>query len=131
MVTATMLPTRLQGPAQPLVRVMTRPMAPKGPRESKDPKAPKTSSDSSDLLVTLDAEDAFDVRDELHRITAPTLVIGGGKDVFYTRELFEETAAGVKDGRAHISPGWGHNRTCMSSTTTARTLGFFLAAPRD
>ena len=55
-VSATMLPTRLQGPAQPLVRLMTRPMAPKGPRESKDPKDPKTSSDSSDssdLLVTL------------------------------------------------------------------------------
>ena len=113
---------------------MTRPMAPKDPRESKGPKGPKDpkpSSDSSDLLVTLDAEDAFDVRDELHRITAPTLVVGGGKDVFYTRQLFEETAAGVKDGRAHISPGWGHNRTCMSSTTTAMTLGFFLAALRD
>jgi hypothetical protein len=31
-------------------------------------------------------------------------VIGGGKDAFYTRDLFEQTAAGVQDGRAHIHP---------------------------
>jgi pimeloyl-ACP methyl ester carboxylesterase len=87
--------------------------------------APK---DPTDMLVTMEAEDVFDVTDHLHRITAPTLVIGGGKDVFYSRELFEQTAAGVKDGRAHVYPHWGHNRTCMSSTTTKLMLGFMLAA---
>lgn len=80
--------------------------------------------------MTLDAEDAFDVGDQLHRITAPTLVIGGGKDVFYSRELFEQTAAGVQDGRAHIYPHWGHMRTSMSSTTANLTLGFLLGARR-
>ena len=44
------------------------------------------------------------------------------------RELIEQTAAGVKDGRAHIYPNWGHNRTCMSSTTTSTMLGFMLAS---
>lgn len=61
--------------------------------------APK---DPDDLLTTVDAEDQFDLRAELHQSTAPTLVIGGAKDVNYTRELFEPTAAGVQDGRAHI-----------------------------
>ena len=73
-------------------------------------------------------EDVFDVGDRLDRITAPTLVIGGAKDVFYTRALFEQTAAGVKDGRVHIYPDWGHGRTATSATTAHLALGFFLAA---
>ena len=108
-----MMPAPLQRPLHPLARVMARSMAPKDP---------------SDMLVTLDAEDVFDVGEQLDRITAPTLVIGGAKDVFYTCELFEQTAAGVKDGRAHIYPDWGHGRTSTSSTTANLALGFFLAA---
>ncbi len=108
-----MLPPALRRPALPVARVMMRSMS---------------TEDPTDMLVTLDAEDAFDVGDQLHLITAPTLVIGGAKDVFYTRELFEGTAAGVKDGRAHIYPDWGHGRTGMSSTTSSLALGFFLAA---
>lgn len=84
-----MMPTRLQRPARPIARVLARSMA---------------APDSSDLLVTIEAEDAFDIGDQLDGITAPTLVIGGAKDVFYGRELFERTAAGVVDGRAHIYP---------------------------
>ena len=87
-----------------------------------------TATDPSDMLVTLNAEDVFDVGDQLDRITAPTLVIGGAKDVSYTRELFEETAAGGKDGRAHIFPDWGQGRTATSSTTANLALRFFLDA---
>jgi pimeloyl-ACP methyl ester carboxylesterase len=111
--TTLMLPASLRRPVRPMAKVAWRLMAPKDP---------------TDMLVTLDAEDAFDVTDQLHRITAPTLVIGGGKDIGYSRELFEQTAAGVKDGHAHIYPNWGHNRTCMSSTTTNMMLGFMLAS---
>lgn len=82
-----MLPTPLQRPTRPLVRRMARSMAPEDP---------------TDMLVTLDAEDAFAVGEQLHRISAPTLVIGGGKDVSYPRELFEQTAEGVQHGRAHM-----------------------------
>lgn len=111
-----MLPAPLQRPTEPLVRRMTGSMAPEDP---------------TDLLVTLDAEDAFDVGGQLHRITAPTLVVGGGKDVFYPRALFEQTAAGVQNGRAHIHPDWGHGRTSASSATANIRLGFFLAAMRN
>jgi pimeloyl-ACP methyl ester carboxylesterase len=48
-----------------------------------------------------------------------------------SRELFEQTAAGVVDGRAHIYPEWGHLRTSMSSATANLTLGFLLAALRN
>ena len=113
---SAMMPPPLQGPLRPFARMMGRSMAPQDP---------------NDLLVTIDAEDAFDVGDQLHRITAPTLVIGGDKDAFYTRELFEQTAAGVQDGRAHINPDWGHGRASMSSATANLTLGFLLAARRN
>lgn len=108
-----MLPDGLQAPAQPLVRRMVGSMAP---------------ADPSDLLATLDAEDAFDVRESLHRVSAPTLVLGGDKDVFYSRALFEQTAAGIPDGTAHVFPGWGHMRTSTSAVTANISLGFFLAA---
>lgn len=108
-----MLPAPLRGPMYPVARMVMRSMAPEDP---------------SDMLVTLDAEDAFDAGEQLHRVTAPTLVIGGAKDVFYSRELFEQTAAGVQDGRAHIYTNWGHGRTSTSSTTAHITLGFLLAA---
>jgi pimeloyl-ACP methyl ester carboxylesterase len=78
------------------------------------------------MLVTLEAEDVFDVEAELPRITAPTLVIGGTKDRFYTRELFEETAAGVQRGRLHLFEGWGHVRAASSGATTNLMLGFVL-----
>lgn len=112
---AAMLPTPLQGPLRPVTRMLGRSMAPQDP---------------SDLLVTIDAEDAFDVGDQLAGITAPTLVIGGARDVFYTRDLFEQTGTGVQDGRAHIYPGWGHGRTSMSASTANLALGFLLAAKR-
>lgn len=108
-----MLPAPLRNPVKPAVRMMMRSMTPEDP---------------TDLLVTLDAEDAFDVGDRLHRVSAPTLVIGGAKDVFYATEMFEQTASGVPDGRVHIFPKWGHGRTSTSSSTTNVTLGFLLAA---
>jgi pimeloyl-ACP methyl ester carboxylesterase len=111
-----LLPAPLQRPTQPLVRRMVGSMAP---------------DDPTDLLVTLDAEDAFDVGEQLHRISAPTLVVGGDRDPFYPQELFEQTAAGVQNGRAHIHPKWGHLRTSGSSRTPNITLGFLLATPRS
>jgi pimeloyl-ACP methyl ester carboxylesterase len=107
-----MLPKPARVPMRPVTALAGRAMAPHDP---------------SDLLVTLDAEDVFDVEADLPRITAPTLVIGGTRDVFYSRELFEGTAAGVRDGRLHLFEGWGHGRTCQSSATWNLTLGFMLA----
>ena len=107
-----MLPPVLRGPLRAVARLAVRPMV---------------ADDPTDLLVTLDAEDAFDIEADLPRITAPTLVIGGSKDVLYSRELFEATARGVKDGRAHVFEGWGHMRTSGSRAAACLALGFMLA----
>jgi pimeloyl-ACP methyl ester carboxylesterase len=106
------LPGRLRGPARALTRLAVGPMVP---------------ADPTDVLVTIDAEDGFDVETDLAGITAPTLVIGGARDLFYPQELFRATAAGVRDGRVHIFPGWGHARASMSGATAHLTLGFLLA----
>jgi pimeloyl-ACP methyl ester carboxylesterase len=106
------VPPPWRGPMRPVARLAARKMRPE---------------DSTDMLVTLDAEDVFDVESDLPRIAAPTLVIGGTKDVFYTRDLFEGTAASVQDGRVHLFEGWGHLRTAGSTATTHLTLGFMLA----
>jgi pimeloyl-ACP methyl ester carboxylesterase len=73
-VMTAMLPRPLRDPVHLLSRLAASPMIP---------------ADPTDLLVTLDAEDAFNVEAELPRVTAPTLVIAGGKDHFHTQELFQ------------------------------------------
>ncbi|HEX6887743.1 MAG TPA: alpha/beta hydrolase, partial [Candidatus Nanopelagicales bacterium] len=85
--------------------------------------------DPGDLIATILAEDAFDAEPHLARITAPTLVIGGGRDTFYSPELFRRTADGVRDGRVHIWPGKGHAATIGGSQSPSAfmALGFLLA----
>jgi len=65
-------------------------------------------ADPSDLVVTILAEDQFAFRDQLAQITAPTLVIAGDRDPFYTPALFRETAAGISNAQLILYPGMGH-----------------------
>ena len=65
-------------------------------------------ADPSDLVITVLAEDRFSFREELPRIAAPTLVIAGDRDPFYTPALFRETAAGIPDARLILYPRMGH-----------------------
>jgi pimeloyl-ACP methyl ester carboxylesterase len=65
-------------------------------------------ADPSDLIVTILAEDAHDFRARLHEITAPTLVVAGADDPFYSEDLFCETAAGIPGARLILYPGMGH-----------------------
>ena len=84
------------------------------------------ADDSSDMVVTIEAEDAFDAEPDLHRVQAPTLVLGGTADRFYTEDLFRRTAAGVADGRAVVFPGKGHLYAAGSAPAASTALGFLL-----
>ncbi len=64
--------------------------------------------DPGDLLVTVDAEDGFDLTARLPTVTARTLVVGGGRDRFYGTDLFRETATGLSQGRMLLHPQKGH-----------------------
>lgn len=52
----------------------------------------------ADLIALLEAEDRFDVTAELHRVTAPTLLIGSGRDGYYPTDLFRKTAFKLPHG---------------------------------
>jgi pimeloyl-ACP methyl ester carboxylesterase len=64
--------------------------------------------DPNDLVVTILAEDRFSFRERLAEITAPTLVVAGTRDPFYTPALFRETAAGIANARLCLYEGMGH-----------------------
>jgi len=64
--------------------------------------------DPSDLVVTVEAEDKHDFKDRLAQIMAPTLVVAGDKDPFYTEALFRETAEGIPNARLILYKGMGH-----------------------
>ena len=106
--------------------------------------APK---DPSDLVVTVEAEDKHDFEDRLGEISAPTLVVAGERDPFYTEALFRETAEGIPNARLILYPGTGHpasgkqfGRDVLAflkgdtaggeegSPTTSRTTGVIVAS---
>jgi pimeloyl-ACP methyl ester carboxylesterase len=64
--------------------------------------------DPSDMLVTVAAEDTFDASPELHRITAPTLLVAGDRDRYYSPELFRETAERIPNARLALYQDKGH-----------------------
>jgi pimeloyl-ACP methyl ester carboxylesterase len=64
--------------------------------------------DPSDMLVTVAAEDVFDASSQLHRITAPTLLVAGGRDRYYSPELFRQTAERIPNSRLRLYPDKGH-----------------------
>jgi pimeloyl-ACP methyl ester carboxylesterase len=85
--------------------------------------------DPSDMLVTVAAEDVFDASPRLHRITAPTLLVAGDRDRFYTPELFRETAERIPGGRLALYPGKGHAGV-MTHRPAIREIVAFLTADR-
>ncbi len=62
----------------------------------------------SDVVITIEAEDKHNFKDRLSEITAPTLVVAGDKDPFYTEALFRETAKGIPDARLILYAGMRH-----------------------
>ena len=82
--------------------------------------------DPSDMLTMIAAEDSFDVEPELSRVQAPTLVLGGTADPFYSDDLFRRTADGIPRGRVVLFPGKGHLYVAGSKVPAAIALGFLL-----
>jgi pimeloyl-ACP methyl ester carboxylesterase len=88
------------------------------------------TDDPSDMLVTVAAEDAFDASPRLHRITAPTLLVAGGRDRFYTPELFRETAERIPDARLRLYQDKGHAGV-MTHKPAVREIVAFLRADQQ
>ncbi|AUI53190.1 hypothetical protein AC20117_05125 [Arthrobacter crystallopoietes] len=61
-----------------------------------------------DMLTTIDAEDAFNLMARLSEIVSPVLVVGGGRDKFYSETLFQSTAEQIPNGRLVLYKRRGH-----------------------
>ena len=83
-------------------------------------------SEAGDLIATIHAEDSFDVGSRLSEVTAPTLVVGGGRDAAYSPELFHDTARGIPDGHLLLYPRSGHLST-LTHRSAQRAIAAFLA----
>jgi pimeloyl-ACP methyl ester carboxylesterase len=65
-------------------------------------------SDPSDFLITLEADLGHDTTGRLAEISAPTLIVGGSEDPFYSEGLLGETAEGIPDATLRVYEGVGH-----------------------
>ncbi|TFD45033.1 alpha/beta hydrolase [Cryobacterium sp. TMT1-2-1] len=77
-----------------------------------------------DMIATIRAEDQLDLRDRLHEISAPTLVIGGERDAFYSEQLFTQTAALIPNSQLLLYEGQSHMGTSTSRNLVSDVLGF-------
>lgn len=73
--------------------------------------------------ATLEAEDQFDLA-RCPQIQAPTLIVGGSRDPFYTTQQFLETAALIRQSRVHIESRSGHMSVADSERVQAMIAGF-------
>lgn len=86
----------------------------------------KRSGDLDDMATTIDAEDEFDLA-ACPPIQAPTLVLAGRDDRFYTPALFEETARLIPNSRLRLFDHRGHV-TVMRDPGFRQELAAFLTA---
>ena len=82
----------------------------------------------ADLAVTIEAEDQFDLTVCAGPIEAKTLIVAGGRDHFYGRDLFEETAALIPGSVLRLIERRGHI-TVTTDRRVQATIAGFLTAP--
>lgn len=87
--------------------------------------------DGEDLAVMIDAEDGFDVRADLARISAPTLLIGGERDGYYSPDILDETAA-ILPNAVHLQlPRKGHLSVARDRTVRHAIHHYLLDSASD
>ncbi len=79
--------------------------------------------DLADLATTIEAEDGFDLA-ACRPIRAPTLILAGAEDRFYSRALFEETARLIADSTLRRFAGRGHITVMSDPGARAELSGF-------
>jgi 3-oxoadipate enol-lactonase len=83
-------------------------------------------SDPSDFLVSLEASIAHDGVEAIGRIQAPTLVIGGGDDIFFPAALLRETAQRIPDATLQLIDHGSHGAYELRKDEFERTVIEFL-----
>jgi pimeloyl-ACP methyl ester carboxylesterase len=88
---------------------------------------PRLLSDTqglADMATTIEAEDGFDLALCRSPIRAPTLILAGGDDRFYSTALFEETARLIGGSELHVLGGRGHITVMSDGRFHARLAAF-------
>jgi pimeloyl-ACP methyl ester carboxylesterase len=68
----------------------------------------RVPTDPQDFLTTLEADLNHDTTGRLREISAPTLIIGGSDDPFFSESLLRETAQKIPFATLHVYEGIGH-----------------------
>lgn len=79
-----------------------------------------------ELAALIAAEERYDLRERLHDVVAPTLVVAGGRDPYYDAGAFELVVRGVRDGRIVRFARRGHVTVALDPRF-AETVAAFLA----
>jgi pimeloyl-ACP methyl ester carboxylesterase len=81
------------------------------------------------MATTIEAEDAFDLAACPRPIQAPTLILVGSADHWYSRELFAETAALIPGSRLRVFEGRGHVSVYKHPEWAGEVEGFLTGRP--
>jgi len=84
--------------------------------------------DPSDGIVEIEADDRYDLGDQLDTIKADTLVIGGEEDFFYD---IGETAGKIPKARLVLYPNLGHNAMFVRSRQFGEEIKAFLLSHKQ
>ncbi len=84
-------------------------------------------ADPSDGIVEIEADDRYDLSDQLDKIKADTLVIGGEEDFFYP---VRETAGKIPNARLVLYPNLGHNAMFARSRQFGEEIRAFLLSDK-
>lgn len=82
---------------------------------------------AADLLATLDAEDGFDLAGCDETIHVSTLIVAGGRDRFYGRDLFAQTHELIPQSHLDVRPRRGHITVTFDRKAVATIQGFLAA----
>jgi pimeloyl-ACP methyl ester carboxylesterase len=84
---------------------------------------------ASDVMVEAEAEVACDARDVLPDITVPVLLVCGDEDVYFPKEVYEETARLIPDCTLRMYEGVGHVGAVMDRRFPQDVLDFVRQRP--
>ena len=79
----------------------------------------------ADMATTIEAEDGVDLASCPVPITAPTLIVAGRDDRFYSAALFGQTAQLIAGSKLHLIRGRGHITVTRDRSFTPAVAAFF------
>lgn len=84
---------------------------------------------ANDVIVEAEAELACDARDALPLIPVPVLLVGGDRDPYFPKEVYEETARLIPNCTLRMYEGKGHEGSVFDKRLARDVLEFVREGP--